>query len=110
MLTTQAEKAMMLPSPCERLLLTPLILALTLVKSDKSIFLLSLLDSQVKNIHTVTAMEDQLLQKPLYLDQILDGKPLSHSLFLFSLTLQARPHWISLPNSLYHSPDRDNSR
>lgn len=44
MLTTQAEKAM--PSLCERLLLTPLIVALTPVKSDKSIFLLSLLDSQ----------------------------------------------------------------
>lgn len=67
MLTTQAEKAMMLPSLCERLLLTPLTVALTPVKSDKSIFLLSL-DRQVRNTHTVTAVEDQLLQKPLHLN------------------------------------------
>lgn len=74
MLTAQPEKAMILPSLCERLLLTPLIFALTPVKSDKSIFLLSL-DSQVRSTHTVTAVKGQLLQKPLHLDQILDGKP-----------------------------------
>lgn len=75
MLTAQPKKAMILPSLCERLLLTPLIFALTPVKSDKSIFLLSLLDSQVRSTHTVTAVKGQLLQKPLHLDQILDGKP-----------------------------------
>lgn len=75
MLTTQPQKDMMLPSLCERLLLTPLILALTPVKSDKSIFLLSLLDSQVRSTHPVTAMEGQHFQKPLHLDQILDEKP-----------------------------------
>lgn len=75
MLTAQPEKAMILPSLCERLLLTPLIFALTPVKSDKSIFLLSLLDSQVRSTHIVAAVKGQLLQKPLHLDQILDGKP-----------------------------------
>lgn len=83
MLTTQPEKAMMLPSLCERLLLTPLILALTPAKSDKSIFLLSLLDSQLRSTHTVTAVEGKLLHKPLHIDQILDEKPLATISFYF---------------------------
>lgn len=75
MLTAQLERAMRLLSLCERLLPTPLIFALAPVKSDKSIFFFFLHDSQARSTHTVASAEGWLLQKPLQLDQMLDGEP-----------------------------------
>jgi len=77
MLTAQLERATRLLSLCDRLLPTPLIFALTPVKTDKRVFFffLSLHVSQARSTHTVASVEGRLLQSPLQLDQTLDGEP-----------------------------------